>query len=601
MADTATRIGGISFGVSMDTRKLRRNISSARRMMGSFVKGMTGAGALGLAGAATGAAFALRGLGKAHEDLNKSMNKSLAIMGDVSDMMRGEMRQAAIDVSATVNASASEVADGFFFLASAGLNAEQSLAALPKVAKFAQAGNFNLALATDLLTDAQSALGLSVDDTTENLGNLTQVSDVLVKANTLANATVQQFSESLTNKAGAGLRLVNKEIEEGVAVLSVYADQGIKGAEAGTALGIVLRDLQTKAIKFGGEFRKANVSVFDTTGNMRNMADIVGDLETALFGMSDQMKKSTLLNLGFSDKSVAFVQALLGTSDAIREYEKGLRSAGGITNQVANKNMTDLEKASNKLTSAWQGLSESMSPIVSKMAALTEDAAEFVRSLSGKRVKQDGIDTVDVRRRRSAFHGQQLKARGIDPASRGYFQSMVDFTNALPSDAELIRQQKEIEKIFGAIKMGIKVAGDPRKVVGKIATGVANARERISSRGQFGTDAVVGLFNSVGNGLKNAHSNAQAGFGKFLLEAIKLQGKARIFARNNNTPVQSTPYAQQEASLAKAGSAEAFRQRRQIELANKRPPKLDVQRNKILTKIEKKLEGPGEALAAANF
>ncbi len=61
----------------------------------------------------------------------------------------------------------------------------------------------------------QSALGLTVDNAEENLGNLTRVTDVLVKANTLANATVQQFSEALTNKAGAALRILNKDVEEG--------------------------------------------------------------------------------------------------------------------------------------------------------------------------------------------------------------------------------------------------------------------------------------------------------------------------------------------------------------------------------------------------
>ena len=63
--------------------------------------------------------------------------------------------------------SAEQSAEAFFFLASAGLNAEQSISALPQVAKFAQAGMFDMATATDLATDAQSALGLTVDDATK--------------------------------------------------------------------------------------------------------------------------------------------------------------------------------------------------------------------------------------------------------------------------------------------------------------------------------------------------------------------------------------------------------------------------------------------------
>jgi hypothetical protein len=82
------------------------------------------------------------------------------------------------------------------------LDAEASIAALPRVAQFAQAGMFDMSRATDLLTDAQSALGLTIrDDAVKNMENMIKVSDVLVRANTLSNATVEQFSTSLTTKS----------------------------------------------------------------------------------------------------------------------------------------------------------------------------------------------------------------------------------------------------------------------------------------------------------------------------------------------------------------------------------------------------------------
>ena len=267
------------------------------------------------------------------EDFNSTFRKSTAIMGMLSDEMKGDMKAAAIDVAKVTNFSAAEAAKSYFFLASAGMDAAQALEAMPTVAKFAQAGNFDLALATDLVTDAQSALGMSSKDATENLEGMNRVANALVKANTLANASVQQFSESLTNKAGAALKVVGKDIEEGVAVLAAFADQGVKGAEAGTAMSIVMRDLQTKAIKvtkeFNGpeRFREFGIAVFDAAGEMRNMSSIIGEVERALDGMSDSQKKATLLQLGFTDKSVGFIQTLLGTSEKIAEYE----SLGGLT------------------------------------------------------------------------------------------------------------------------------------------------------------------------------------------------------------------------------------------------------------------------------
>lgn len=326
--------------LSAETGQMDRELSKATRKVANLGRDMQAAGMAMTAGLT----LPLVGVGaaaiKSFADFDQAMKSSQAIMGNLSDTMKSDMVNAARESAKNTIFSAEESARSFFFLASAGLDAAASIKTLPVVSRFAQAGMFDMALATDLLTDAQSALGMAIRrDAVANMQNMIRVSDVLVKANTLANASVQQFSEALTQKAGAALRILGKDIEEGVAVLAAFADQGRKGAEAGTMLSIVLRDLQTKAIKNSEAFRAAGVTVFDASGEMRNMADILADLEKKLEGASDQTKKATLLQLGFADKSVAALQAIIGLSDQIREYEKQLRQAGGTTQEVADKQL----------------------------------------------------------------------------------------------------------------------------------------------------------------------------------------------------------------------------------------------------------------------
>jgi TP901 family phage tail tape measure protein len=325
------------------------------------------AGGLAALGVATVASI------KAFADFDAEMTKSLAIMGNVSDSLQDDMSDAAREVAKTTTFSANQAAEAYFFLASAGLDAAASIEAMPKVAKFAQAGMFDMALATDLLTDAQSALGLTIrDDAIKNMENLVRVSDVLVKANTLANASVEQFSTALTTKAGAALRALGKDVEEGVAVLAAFADQGIKGEIAGTQLSIVLRDLTTKAINNKSAFREMGIAVFDANGEMNNLGDIIGNLETALAGMSDETQKATLLQLGFSDKSLASLQALLGTSEAIKTYEGALREAAGTTDEIASKQLETLNAQLGLIKSAFVDLGieigERLEPTVTGLA-----------------------------------------------------------------------------------------------------------------------------------------------------------------------------------------------------------------------------------------
>jgi len=308
---------------------------------------------------------------KMSADFDKSMTESLAIMDNVSPAMRAEMEKTAKQMSEESTFASKELARSYFYLASAGMGVAQSIKALPVVTKFAQAGTFDLATATDLLTDAQTALGLSSKNAEKNQKNLLRVSDVLVRANTLANASVRQFSESLTNRAAPALRMVGKDIEEGVAVLAAFADQGRKGGEAGEAFSIVLRDLQRAALGNEEAFKKAGVTVYDARGEMVNMADIIGDLEKLFVGMSDKQKKASMTILGFQERSQANILTLIGMSDKIRTYEKELRKAGGTTEAVSKKQLQAFSNQmiilKNKLMNVGIQIGDILIPIIKKL------------------------------------------------------------------------------------------------------------------------------------------------------------------------------------------------------------------------------------------
>ena len=321
-----------------DAAGLQRTVGQLDNQMKGFSRTVSRATQLVAAATLTGIGASV----KSFASFEDAMVQSQAIMGDLTDTMKRDMNAAAREVGITTRLSATEAAESFFFLASAGLDAEQSIAAMPQVAQFAQAGMFDMARATDLATDAQSALGLTVDDAAQNTENLVRVMDTLVGANTLANASVEQFSAALTQDAAASLRLVNKDIEEGVAVLAVWADQGLKGEAAGTALGIVMRDLQIKSTENAGKFAAAGVAVFDAAGEMRNMADIVSDLEDAFDHLSPEDRVAALRDLGFSDRNLKRLTQLLGTSEQIREYEAELRQMSGITEEVSAKQLQSL-------------------------------------------------------------------------------------------------------------------------------------------------------------------------------------------------------------------------------------------------------------------
>ena len=276
---------------------------------------------------------------KAFANFNSEMTKSLAIMGDVDESTKKRMETTVRDLAQTTTTSATQMAEAYFFLASAGLDAEQSMAAMAQVEKFSVAGQFDMATATDLATDAQSALGLTVKDATQNLENMTKVTDILVGANTLANASTEQFSLALTSGAGTAMKNYNIELEQGVAVLAAYADQGIKAQTAGHLFSRMIRLTTMGFAKNKQAWKAYGIDIYDTTGQLKDMSVVIGDLSAALGPMSTEMKVSALDTLGFKARSAQAILPLLGLGDRVEEYTQKLREMNGVTKETADKQL----------------------------------------------------------------------------------------------------------------------------------------------------------------------------------------------------------------------------------------------------------------------
>lgn len=339
---------GIFSGLQTSAATATGGLAAGGGAAGTMTGMLTG---LSAAAVVTGAAIVALGIGIGiwaaqavgeFMRFDDAMTTSISIMGDLSDVMRTDMEMAARDVAKSTRFSASQAAEAFYFLGSAGLDAEQAMAALPITAKFATAGNFDLARSTSLLSDSQSALGLRAEDAQTNLENLTRVADVLTEANIAANASVQEFSEALTTKAGARMRVLNKDVEEGVAVLAAFADQGVKGALAGERFNIILRDLPRVAVQNADAFKRYNIEVFDSAGNLRNMADITAEFERALMGKTDATRADMYAQMALNEQLADGISTLIGTSDKIREYEARLRDAQGVTEELAEKQLSSL-------------------------------------------------------------------------------------------------------------------------------------------------------------------------------------------------------------------------------------------------------------------
>ena len=86
--------------------------------------------------------------------------------------------------------------------------------------------------------------------------------------------------------------------------------------------------------------------------------------------------------MGFSDKSVASMMALIGTSESIKLYEEQLRLASGTTEEIAEKQLTSLSAqlklAKNNLNDVAITIGEKLAPFVRAMAIIFQNFGKIV-------------------------------------------------------------------------------------------------------------------------------------------------------------------------------------------------------------------------------
>ena len=124
--------------------------------------------------------------------------------------------------------TAAEAAQGMFYLAKAGLNVQQTMAAIPGVLQAAVVEQLDLGTAADIVTGLLNEFSLAAN-------RAGFAADVLAKGSNLAKTNMPEMSEGL-KYFGATAHELGYDIQHSVAMLDVLAGKMIRGTMAGTAM-----------------------------------------------------------------------------------------------------------------------------------------------------------------------------------------------------------------------------------------------------------------------------------------------------------------------------------------------------------------------------
>lgn len=345
--------------------------SGVGKALGVGVKAIAAAGAavvgFGAKSVMTGMQFgsSMAQVGATMLKTDEEMKREVGEVDTAYGHFSGTLRDFALFMGKNTAFSASQASQALNYMALAGYDTQQSMEMLPNVMSLAAAGGMDLARASDMVTDTQTALGLSAERTT-------QMVDEMAKAASTGNTSVEQLGDAFLTVGGLARELnggmVNladgtqapvDNVQELEIALTAMANAGIKGSEAGTHMRNMLTKLSSPTSDGAKQLEALGVSVFDTQGKMRSLSDIFGDLDGSLGKLTQQEKIQAITDL-FNARDLSSAEALLSAVgqdwDAIGESILHAGDNGGAAAEMAKVQLDNLSGDMTLFRSALEGV-----------------------------------------------------------------------------------------------------------------------------------------------------------------------------------------------------------------------------------------------------
>ena len=418
-------------------------VSSLSKSMTSAGKTMTGLFTVPLAAIGT-ASFA------AATNFETAFAQLMTI-ADTSQTSVDDLKQGVVDLSGELGISSSEISAAAYSAISAGQSTEDALKFVSSAAKLARGGFTNVATATDVLTTALNAYGLSAEE-------VTHVSDVLIETQNEGKTTVDELASSMGRVIPTAAS-ANVGLEDLASQYVALTKNGIGTAEATTYINSMLNELSKTGTKASDMFKEAaGVSFPDFIAAGGSTADAV-----AILAYQCQ-------------------QAGLSVNDAFGSAEAG--KAANVLVQHASDSTTALENMKN-------------------MAGQTETAYGTMSDTTGVKLEEMKVKLENL----AITLGDTLIpliTPLIDTITSG-LTTITEKWNSLDTDTQ---------QMIVNIATFLAVIGPILLIGGKLAQGISSITTLIGGLGN-GIAGLVGKFTSFGASATTAATGASTAASSF--------------------------------------------------------------------------------------
>jgi len=366
---------------------LETTVNNMRRVGGE----LQGLGLAISAAVAPLVAFGTQGVRTAMS-FDSSMAEISARTGTMGEELE-QVRQLALQMGADTVFSAQDAADAMLELLASGQTVEQMMSTLPSVLTAAAASGEDLGTTADNITNILASFRLEVDQAGS-------VVDALSRAAGASSADMGSLADGFANVGGVAAQF-GLSVEQTAAMLAIFAENGIKGAEAGTQLKSMLLNMARRTENTATAWRMFGTSLYEANGDMRPLPRVLEDIERAARNMTDEDRQRAFQELAGSFGVVGLtaltssidIETMLNAMDAsadaasvaearMNTFEGAMSSLGGSIETLQIEALTplmentltplvgDLTKTINRITD-WAKANPELTSTIAKIVGVT--------------------------------------------------------------------------------------------------------------------------------------------------------------------------------------------------------------------------------------
>lgn len=315
------------------------------------------------------------------------IRKEVIAQGYSADQVNAIMKRLSTETlkwSKEFGVGTKEINDGMFELVSNGYNVKQAMGMMPELLKTMTANSDKTGLSIKLTSSMLEQFGMNLGSNNAVIKNGNKIMNQMTEATHKSAMSLGDLKE-ISSNAGSAMHAMGISTNDFLAIAGRLKSAGIDASSVGTGLSSMITRIGTGTGLAAKDLKKYNIQMYDSNGKMRNILDVLGDMQKAYKGMTDEERQKFMYDVIGQDNmkvGMTLMDANLGryrslsneiknSTGTVDKYNQTMRKTNDFTEQQFKSSLHALE------IEFGQKLLPTLTPIIREMTNMVNSFSKL--------------------------------------------------------------------------------------------------------------------------------------------------------------------------------------------------------------------------------